>query len=110
MEGVVQNEELKLRAVRAREHAARVQIDSRRLRALTQAVRGARRGCMSLVRCAWCGSLKLEEEWLELAAIGAGRQQVGPSLRRRATHGICPPCFEREQDGAERARANRPNG
>ena len=99
------NEDVTGWALLARKQAVKLQTDSRRLRSLSQAFRAARAGSVALTRCAWCGRLKIEEEWLQLAAIGMGRQQVSPSLRRRATHGICPPCFEHEQDKVDRARA-----
>jgi hypothetical protein len=103
----VKNENVTGWAVVARKRAARLQTESRRLRGLSQALRAARAGRLALTRCAWCGRVKIDEEWLQLAAIGAGQINATSSLRLRATHGICPPCFEREQSEAERARAAR---
>jgi hypothetical protein len=58
-----------------------------------------------LVRCAWCDCLQVGEEWLQLDAIGGGQHRIATSLRAEATHGICPRCYAREQELAQRTRA-----
>jgi hypothetical protein len=70
---------------------------------LAQLLREAAHGAVSIVRCAWCGRLKVGEEWLHLEAIGSGQQQISSSLVARASHGICPGCFAEQERLRERA-------
>jgi hypothetical protein len=46
-----------------------------------------------LVRCAWCGSFHVAGEWLRFEAIGRGQVRITHELLDRASHGICPRCF-----------------
>jgi hypothetical protein len=48
------------------------------------------------LRCAWCDSLNLEDEWLQLDALGVAGPQIAASILDRASHGICPECLDRE--------------
>ena len=99
-----QYDDLVRRAVLAGQHSETLQAQSRHICALAQALRDARSGRVLLTRCAWCGRLKVEEEWLHLTAIGEGQQQIASSLCRHATHGICPSCLNRELEAANRRR------
>jgi hypothetical protein len=60
-----------------------------------------------LLRCAWCGSLEIGDEWLRLDAIGTGQTRLTEQLVRQSTHGICPECFERTSNEAEAHRVRR---
>ena len=75
---------------RAEESAAR----ARRVLDFSRILRAARDGEVSICRCAWCDRFKVGNEWLRLDDVGHGRRQIRESLLRRASHGICPECFE----------------
>jgi hypothetical protein len=92
------------RAVAAGEQSSSLQIDSRRIRGLAQTLRDADAGETPLVRCAWCGRLKIGDEWLRLKAIGSGQQRINTNIRDSASHGICPRCFDREEHRRAAAR------
>jgi hypothetical protein len=89
-------EDLALRALAAKQHAAGLHVDSQRARALAQMLREAHAGERLLKRCAWCDRLEVGTEWLHLEAIGAGEHRIATSLMIRATHGICPDCYRRQ--------------
>jgi hypothetical protein len=44
-----------------------------------------------LVRCAWCGRIKTEDEWADVAQVLAMR--LTRDSAERHSHGICPDCF-----------------
>jgi hypothetical protein len=92
------------RAVEARDRAAGLHTDARRIAALAQLLREANAGHVLLRRCAWCDRFEIGSEWLALDAVGSGEQHLTSSLRDQATHGICPECFDRVQAAAERTR------
>jgi hypothetical protein len=104
-----------LDAQRHARRAAGVQADaavarsrSRLLRAL---VRELQREPGHLpARCAWCGRISLGGSFVRFEDVLLG----APPLRllARATHGICPDCFEREDAAAseERRRRDEPRG
>jgi hypothetical protein len=57
------------------------------------------------VRCAWCGRVQLEDEWVppsEYLLHG-----IPDAVDERLSHGICPACFEAEMAAAEAARRAR---
>jgi hypothetical protein len=56
-----------------------------------------------LVRCAWCGRVAAGSEWIDASMLLGG--SLRERLRRNATHGICPACFERVSADAERERS-----
>jgi hypothetical protein len=58
-----------------------------------------------IVRCAWCESVQLGDEWLHLDAIGSGQQRITREIRAHASHGICPTCLDAEMQAADRRRA-----
>ncbi|HMP81142.1 MAG TPA: hypothetical protein PKA41_00370 [Verrucomicrobiota bacterium] len=43
--------------------------------------------------CAWCHQIDFDGEWIPLEEL------LRKGFDTRATHGICPTCFEREQRG-----------
>jgi hypothetical protein len=43
-------------------------------------------------RCAWCERFAVGPEWMHL--VERHGQRLSSSLRNRATHGICPECFD----------------
>jgi len=90
-------EDLARRAIEARDHAASLHADAQRIRSLAQILRDAHAGRRLLRRCAWCERFEVGREWLRLDAIGTGQHRITASLLDRATHGICPECFERER-------------
>lgn len=104
-----QYEDLARRAVLAGERAEALQADARHIWGLAQILRDAHAGHVCLIRCAWCDRYKVEGDWLHLTAIGTGQQQIASSLRRRATHGMCPSCFKREQALARASRTRDPH-
>ena len=89
-------EDLARRILEVRERSERLGSDSRRLRALTAALRSANRGETLLLRCAWCSRMKLDDEWLALEQISGSRTPLTADLRTGASHGICPDCFDAE--------------
>jgi hypothetical protein len=89
-------EDLVRRAFAAREDSQTLAHSIERVRNLSQLLRDARDGRVMLVRCAWCGSFQVADEWLHLDAIGEGQVAVADELLDRASHGICPPCLDRQ--------------
>ena len=56
-----------------------------------------------LVRCAWCDRVAAGEYWIDpYRLLGANLRE---RLRRGASHGVCPDCFERVMSESERHRA-----
>lgn len=49
-----------------------------------------------LVRCAWCDSLRIGDEWLHLEAVGHGQHRITAAVRNNASHGICDGCLKTE--------------
>jgi predicted RNA-binding Zn-ribbon protein involved in translation (DUF1610 family) len=98
-------EDLVRRALEARARAFELQRDSRLLIDLTETLRQASTGNVSLRRCSWCGRFEIAGEWLHLEAVGEGQQRIASSLLERATHGICPGCQERELGRSAAGRA-----
>ena len=88
------------RAQAAAEAAERHHQHASELHAFVRALR--RRGPAELVLCAWCGRVAAEGHWIDPAPL------LGADLRRRlferASHGICPDCFEQVEVEAHRAR------
>ena len=89
-------EELARRHVAADRRARSLIRETERIRALAETLREAQAGTILLVRCAWCDRIQVGEEWLQLETVGTGRQRVSESIRDKATHGICPACFDAE--------------
>jgi hypothetical protein len=105
-------EALVRRALAAREKAEAVQKDPRRVQKLARLLREANGGKTLLRHCAWCGRLRVGEEWLDLAADGDESVEIEgleitDSLIRRSSHGICPDCFARVSADAEAERSAR---
>jgi hypothetical protein len=100
-------DDLVRRAMEAEQEAKRIRRDSMRVEALAQILRDALAGKVSIRRCAWCERFDVGGEWLHLDAIGDGQQQIAASLLARATHGICPHCFDREMRTSADRRAAR---
>jgi hypothetical protein len=100
-------EELLRRAIEAQDRARGLHTDARRIRELAQLLREAGRGERLLLRCAWCGSIQVGDEWLHLDAIGRGEQSITARLVAGSTHGICPECFDRVMSEAEAERRPR---
>jgi hypothetical protein len=46
-----------------------------------------------LHQCAWCGRVSVEDAWIDPVRLLDGG--LGPRLLRKASHGICPACLER---------------
>jgi hypothetical protein len=92
------------RAIEARDRSTGLRTDARRIAALAQLLRDANAGHVLLRRCAWCDRFEIGGEWLALDAVGSGEQHLTSTLRERATHGICPECFDRVQAEALRGR------
>jgi hypothetical protein len=84
-------------AVDAAEHH---HLQAAEMQAFVRALR--KRGPAELVLCAWCGRVSAEGHWIDPASL------LGADLRRRlferASHGICPDCFEQVEVEAHRAR------
>ena len=76
---------------------SRVLLDqATRRRTLAGALREAYYSEAMLVRCAWCGSIKAEDEWLHLQALSESQRWIVRRLRERASHGICPSCLDEQ--------------
>jgi hypothetical protein len=86
-------EDLVRRAIEAQERAESLVRDSHRIHNLAQLLRDADAGNVMLVRCAWCDSFRVGEEWLRLEAIGHGQLRITAAVRARASHGICEECL-----------------
>jgi hypothetical protein len=93
---VPSDDDLVRRASGAKGHAEELAADARRVLDFARILRAARHGEVSICRCAWCGRFKIGEEWLHLDDVGHGRQHIRASLMRRASHGICPHCFDEQ--------------
>ena len=97
-------EDLVRRAIAAQESARSLQESAERIKNLAAALREAHAGHTLLVHCAWCGKLRIGDEWLQLQAIGRGQVRIAERLIRESTHGICPDCLERVRAEADRGR------
>src|SRR5262249_16895925 len=74
------------------------------LSAFVSALRATSPG--ELVRCAWCDRVAAGEYWIDpYPLLGANLRE---RLRKSASHGVCPDCFERVTSESERQRAQRP--
>ena len=82
-----------------------VVVEAKRLSTLSQLLRDARAGTVMIVRCAWCESVQLDDEWLDLDAIGSGQQRITREVRALASHGICPTCLDAQLHAADLHRA-----
>lgn len=91
---VPSDDDLVRRASEAKTRAEEVTAQARRVLDFSRILTAARKGEVSICRCAWCDRFKIGEEWLHLDAMGSGQQHIRGSLLRRASHGICPDCFE----------------
>src|SRR5436190_17827136 len=82
---------------------ARSERLARRSVIVTNASRHARSAETLLANCAWCGRLRLGEEWVRGEEVPRFLRLDG--LGRRLTHGICPECFQgvQQEAGARRA-------
>lgn len=89
-------EDLVRRALEARGQRESARQDARRFTVLSQTLRDARQGRAMLVRCAWCDAFQIGEEWLHLEALNRGQRLITAAVRARASHGICPTCFEEQ--------------
>jgi hypothetical protein len=98
-------EDLVRRALSARTRAGNRTRDSQRVRGLAEILRDAEAGTVSIRRCAWCERFNVGGEWLHLDAIGTGERTISAHLLERASHGICPDCFERELEQTDAGRA-----
>jgi hypothetical protein len=97
-------EDLIRRALAARERSQALQRSSLQVASLAQLLRDARAGRVMLVHCAWCNAFRIGDEWLQLEAVGQGQVQIAHALREKASHGICPRCFEAEVERSELQR------
>jgi len=91
---------------RAQEAVAEATSAHRRateLRAFVSALRATSPG--ELVRCAWCDRVAAGEYWIDpYPLLGANLRE---RLRKGASHGVCPDCFERVTTESKRQRAQR---
>ena len=87
-------EDLVARALAAQRRAQSLQESPERVQALAAVLREAEEGRVLLLRCAWCGRLRVGDEWLLLETIGSDQTSIAEDLVRRSTHGICPGCLE----------------
>jgi hypothetical protein len=88
------------RAEQALEDARRLHRRSLELQRFVRALHTHEPG--ELVVCAWCGRLTVEGEWVDL-----GRWVSSPlrhRLRKLASHGICPDCFDHVTAATEHER------
>ena len=92
-----QYEDLVRRALAAQRRSDEICRDAERIQSLAQILRQATHGRVPIVRCAWCGRVKVGEEWLHLEAVGSGQQQIRGSLMAQASHGICTDCFAEQE-------------
>jgi hypothetical protein len=91
---------------RAKQAAAEAERRHKRASQLTAFVRALQRtNPGELVRCAWCGRISADGEWIDPSTLIGG--SLRERLRQNATHGICPDCLERVSAEAERERARR---
>ncbi len=101
-------EDLARRVIEAQSEAAGLRRDTTRIEALAQILRDAEAGMISIRRCAWCDRFDIGGEWLHVDAIGEGHQPIADRLLDRATHGICPDCFDAEERKASRRAGRAP--
>src|SRR5262249_55057547 len=88
------------RAEQALEQARHEHARSSQLEAFVRALRKSEPG--ELVRCAWCGRVRAGAEWIDPSPLLGGN--LRERLRRNASHGICPECFERVSMKAEHSQ------
>lgn len=98
-------EDLVRRALEARAYSEDAVVEARRLSTLSQLLRDARAGSVMIVRCAWCDSIQLGDEWLHLDAIGSGQRLITEDVRAHASHGICPTCLATQMQASGQQRA-----
>jgi hypothetical protein len=84
------------RVSEATTQAEEVAAHARRVLHFSRIMRAARDGEVAICRCAWCDRFKIGNEWLHLDDIGHGQQHIRQTLLRRASHGICPKCFDEQ--------------
>jgi len=96
--------ELLRRAQEAVAEATRAHRRAAELRAFVSALRAIRPG--ELVRCAWCDRVAAGEYWIDPYPL-LGANALRERLRKSASHGVCPDCFERVMTASERQRAQR---
>jgi ribosomal protein L32 len=56
--------------------------------------------------CAWCGSVKVRDRWLD-ALRALALVDASGTHEPKLTHGICPTCFDAVSAQAERDRRER---
>jgi len=95
--------ELLRRAEEAVTEATRTQQRAAELSAFVRALRAT--SPAGLVRCAWCERVAAGEHWIDPYSLL--QANLRERLRKNASHGICPDCFERVTAAAEQARARR---
>jgi hypothetical protein len=100
------DEDLAKRALEARRRSGGLVAESDLLVDLSDKLRAARAGEVSIVRCAWCERFQVAQEWLDLEAIGRGQQHVRGALLERASHGICPECLRQQPGATHEPRSN----
>jgi hypothetical protein len=76
---------------------------------VAELLREAHVGLRMVVRCAWCHSIQVGEEWLDLGTISRSQEGIVRRLRDQASHGICPTCFDGQMrfDDESRTAARR---
>jgi hypothetical protein len=95
--------ELLRRAQEAVAAATRAHRRAAELSAFVSALRATSPG--ELVRCAWCGRVAAGDYWIDpYPLLGANLRE---RLRKSASHGVCPDCFERLMTESERQRTQR---
>jgi hypothetical protein len=95
--------ELLRRAQEAVAEARRAHRQASQLKAFVTALRATSAG--GLVRCAWCERVAAGEYWIDpYPLLGSNLRE---RLRKDASHGICPDCFERVTAESERKRGQR---
>src|SRR5262249_60916502 len=95
--------ELLRRAHEAVAEATRAHRRAAELPAFVSALRATSPG--ELVRCAWCDRVAAGEYWIDpYPLLGANLRE---RLRKSASHGVCPDCFERVVTESERQRTQR---
>ena len=92
------HEELLRRAEEAVAVATRTHQRASELSAFVRALRATSPG--GLVRCAWCGLVAADEHWIDPYSLL--QANLRERLRKNASHGICPDCFERVTAAAKR--------
>jgi hypothetical protein len=55
--------------------------------------------------CAWCGRVEVGGQWIDARSLLT--DVLLERLRDKASHGICPDCFDRVSAEAERQRTRR---